>query len=231
MILYVNGVNVSQLDSIKVTPGQARAGLIIDATASRPKEGTRFTQTSWDFGNGRSYTYDGGPRLERQVYAQESDYTVKLRIQNNVGGFSEKTILIQVRDPIASIVTSVLKGYITDDFRFTTNSVNSRLNLQHDWLVIDNRENKEIARGKGATFTYKFKKVGEYTVKLDSVGADGSRDSDSVLVVIDPRAPLVSFQAGAVSSEQPNVIRLDATQSIDPDTNSADKLQYRWKID
>lgn len=56
--------------------------------------------------------------------------------------------MIQVRDPIASIVTPTLRGSITDDFRFTTNSVNSRLNLQHDWLVIDTRENKEIARGK-----------------------------------------------------------------------------------
>ena len=41
----------------------------------------------------------------------------------------------------------------------------------------------------------------------------------------------MNFQLSKFSSEQPNVLRMNATQSIDPDTNSADQLKYRWKID
>ena len=49
--LFINGVNVNNLSELKVTPGQARNGLVIDATASTSKDGAQFVSTEWDFGN------------------------------------------------------------------------------------------------------------------------------------------------------------------------------------
>lgn len=54
---YLNGVNITNLNELKVTPGQARNGLVIDATASTSKDGAKFVSTDWDFGNGRSASY------------------------------------------------------------------------------------------------------------------------------------------------------------------------------
>ena len=54
---YLNGINVTNLNELKVTPGQARNGLVIDATASTSKDGAKFVSTEWDFGNGRSTSY------------------------------------------------------------------------------------------------------------------------------------------------------------------------------
>lgn len=73
--------------------------------------------------------------------------------------------------------------------------------------------------------------MGEYTIKLNATTVDNKDDTDFVVVTIDPRPPVVNFQLSKFSSEQPNVLRMNATQSIDPDTNSADQLKYRWKID
>lgn len=68
-------------------------------------------------------------------------------------------------------------------------------------------------------------------MKLNANTADGKVDTDFVVINIEARPPVVNFQLSKLSAEQPNVLRVNATQSIDPDTNSADQLKYRWKID
>ena len=88
---------------------------------------------------------------------------VKLTIivKNNSNEVTRKTITLKVRDPIASIVASKTSGSLQDDFRFTTTTANSRLNLVYDWIISD-RDGRDIARVKGGTLNYRFKKVGDY---------------------------------------------------------------------
>ena len=47
--IYLNGANVTRVETFKVTPAMARAGIIFDATASTPSGGTQFQRTFWDF--------------------------------------------------------------------------------------------------------------------------------------------------------------------------------------
>jgi hypothetical protein len=47
--MYINGVSVTSLDRLKITPAIGRAGVLIDASASLPANGSQFTKTSWDF--------------------------------------------------------------------------------------------------------------------------------------------------------------------------------------
>ena len=59
MIINVNGDRVEDNRVLKFTPDDASYGLLFDATSSTPTSGTRFTTTSWDFGNGVTRTYRG----------------------------------------------------------------------------------------------------------------------------------------------------------------------------
>lgn len=83
LYLTINGSNVTNLSSYKVSPAVARAGLLIDATASRPATGTQFVSTLWKFGNTNESAYDGGPRLERQIYANQGTYSLRLEMRTN----------------------------------------------------------------------------------------------------------------------------------------------------
>jgi hypothetical protein len=47
--MYINGVKVSSLDRLKITPAIGRAGVLIDASSSVPANGSQLTKTSWDF--------------------------------------------------------------------------------------------------------------------------------------------------------------------------------------
>ena len=47
--LLVNGVNVSNLDTIKINPNIGKIGVLIDATASRAVSNGTITKTKWDF--------------------------------------------------------------------------------------------------------------------------------------------------------------------------------------
>lgn len=69
--MNINGVSVSNLERLKITPVIGRAGVLIDASASVAAAGSQFVKTSWDFGNGITKNYDGSPKVERQIFANE----------------------------------------------------------------------------------------------------------------------------------------------------------------
>lgn len=71
VILLINGVNVSNLQTLKIAPAVAAQGLLLDASASRAIGNGVITETSWNFGNNNTSTYKGAPVVERQVFATQ----------------------------------------------------------------------------------------------------------------------------------------------------------------
>jgi hypothetical protein len=69
VILLVNGVNVSNMKSLKISPNIGKMGLILDASASRSIGNGTISETKWDFGNGNESVNSGTPIIERQIYA------------------------------------------------------------------------------------------------------------------------------------------------------------------
>lgn len=67
--LLINGINVTNLNEMKISPTVAAQGLIFDATASRAIGNGRILETKWDFGNGNTRQYKSAPSVERQVFA------------------------------------------------------------------------------------------------------------------------------------------------------------------
>lgn len=49
IVLLVNGVNVSNLDTLKINPTLGKIGIIFDATASRAVSNGTIQKTKWDF--------------------------------------------------------------------------------------------------------------------------------------------------------------------------------------
>lgn len=235
VVLMINGVNISTLSQFKISPTIGRIGVIFDATASRAISNGTIKKTKWDFGNGNTYEYNGSPRIERQIFANEWVYPVKIQIETNEGTVFQKEIQLIVVDPAAVISTEKTLWYIGEDFQMKSVSYFwSTANTQYNWTVqsATNTETKPIYTQAGQAFSYKFPKVGEYIVTLITRSPNGSEDRDSKMITIESHEPTVNLAEPApISPEKPNTILFDASRSFDPDTASAKDLTYRWMID
>lgn len=234
--LLVNGLNVSTLSKIKINPTLGKIGIILDATASRAVSNGTIKSTKWDFWNGNTIEYNGSPVIERQIYANQWTYPVKIEIETNEGKKFEKSIQLVVVDPAAVISTEKTVGYVGEDFqmRALTYFTNTK-NVEYNWTVqttdgnsINNITNTQV----GQSFSYKFPKVWDYIVTLITKNPNGSEDRDSKIITIESHEPVVNFDTPKpISPEKPNTIIFDASRSFDPDTGNAKDLTYRWSID
>jgi PKD repeat protein len=231
MFVYLNGTNVTRTSQFKVTPLQARAGIIIDATATIPYGTTRFTSTKWDFGNGITSQYDTAPKIERANYFMNGQYPIKLELINNIGEKINYTLNLLVVDPIASIKTDKFIGFANEEFKFAAASAYAGYAIAYEWAIRDQDSDKIVFTANAQNISYKFPRTGKYEVRLKSKQANGKEDTDLALITVEPREPVVDFSLTRPSSETPNRIYLDATKSYDPDTNEGSKLNYTWLLD
>jgi PKD repeat protein len=105
-------------------------------------------------------------------------------------------------------------------------------NVEYSWQIQDENGNKVVKVGQGANFKYKFETVGSYIVSLTSKSPNGNVDTDSKVITIESREPIVTIDSPRpIKNEKPNTIVFDASKSYDPDTNSRRNLTYTWKID
>lgn len=233
--LLVNGVNASTLSKLKINPTIWKIGVILDATASRAVSNGTIKKTKWDFGNGNTIEYNGGPIIERQIYANPGNYTVTLEITTNEWSSFKKDIQLIVVDPAAVISTEKSVGYVGEDFQMKAVTYFSNTkNVNYTWAVqsADSNGMKPIYTQEWQAFNYKFPQVGDYIVTLISKNPNGSEDRDSKTITIESHEPIVNLDVPkAISSEKPNTILFDASRSLDADTNNTKELTYKWSID
>lgn len=234
VVLLVNGVNVTNLSTLKVNPNIGKIGIIFDATASRAVSNGTIVKTKWDFWNGNSSEFDGAPTVERQLFVNEGVYKVSLEMTTNQWQSFKKDLQLVVRDPSAIITLDKDSGFIGEDFRmsaltyFTNNP-----NILYSWKVLgDESGGKPLITKEGMNFSYKFPKVGNYIVTLTSRSPNGQEDQDSKTITIESHDPIVNLETPKpVSREKPNTFIFDASRSFDPDTNTSKDLTYSWMID
>jgi PKD repeat protein len=233
VILLVNGVNVTNLPRLKMNPSIAKMGVLFDATASRALSNGSIVSTTWDFGNENILTYAGSPLVERQIYTNQWEYTVKLEFKTNDGQSFSKNIQLIVRDPSAVIKIDRDVGNVGDEINMSALSyfANSN-NIDYSWQIQDENNKKVVKSGIGSTFKYKFDAIGTYIVTMTARSPSGKEDADSRTITIESREPVINLDTPlAVNSESPNVITFDASKSYDPDTMSRKWLNYTWKLD
>ncbi len=173
--------------------------------------------------------------IERQLYVNKGTYKVTLEITTNQDQVFKKDIQLVVVDPSAIINSDKDVGYINESFGMSAISYfGNTANVEYTWQVTEEGSNavKPIYTQAGNSLSYKFPKVGKYIVSLTSRSPNGDTDTDSKFITIESHEPVVNLSAPrSIQPERPNVIRFDASQSIDPDTNSAKDLSYTWTID
>lgn len=228
--LYVNGVNLSEADEIKLNPTDASKGVIIDATATTVPAGVSITRTSWNFGNGVTKLYDGAPKIERQPYASQNTYQVSLRLFTNRGETVDKRFSVVVRDPIAAITVDKTQGMVGEEFKFKTRSTYTNNGYTYVWEIRDPETGAVIYQTQGLSATYKFRKSGNFPVRLRTISPDNKEDVDSKTITIDSREPISKFTAKKSSQEMPDTYVFDASSSYDPDT-SGGSLRFEWSVD
>ena len=234
IVLLINGVNVSNIDSLKINPVLWKIGVIFDATASRAVSNGTIQKTKWDFWNGNTLEYDGAPVIERQLFVNQDKYPITLEVTTNQGQSFKKTIQLLVRDPAAVITIDKEVGYIGEDMTMSARSyLANSTSVEYSWQVKGaGWGDAPLASKVGSTFSYKFQKVGQYIVSLQAKSPNGSIDQDSRIITIESHEPLVNLDSPkAISTEKPSTILFDASRSTDPDTSNAKNLSYTWTID
>ena len=229
--LYINGVKTTNLDRLKVTPAIGRAGILIDASSSAAANGSQFTKTAWDFGNGMTKTYDGAPKVERQIFANEGTYTIKLKLLTNENKEVTKDLQLDVVNPIASIVAEKLSGFSNEDMKFQASTFFAVGQLRYEWSITDLAADRVVYNQNTQNINFKFPQSGKYAVKLKTNDAAGREDIDTVIVTIESRNPVAQFTTRVPNQELPNTFILDATTSYDPDSMDSAHLSFDWTID
>lgn len=228
---YVNWINVSDLDKLKITPGIGKAWLILDATASQSAAWTRFSKTYWDFGNGNTTSHDLSPHIEKQYYTNEWSYKLTLQLTTNEWKIITKNLYIEVRNPVASIGASKNSWFVWDDFKFNVNTAFYEGQLNYEWKIIALNNNETLFTSSNENISYKFRRTGKFAVKLKSRSPSWREDMDTIVVNIDSRDPVAAFDITQTNTETPNVYKFDATTSYDPDTFDSANLNFNWLVD
>jgi PKD repeat protein/type IV secretory pathway VirB2 component (pilin) len=233
IILLINGVNVTNLDTLKINPTLGKMGIILDATASRSIGNGSITRTLWDFGNGNSIEYKGKPVVERQIFSNQGNYPIKLEIETNDGKMITKTIQLVVRDPSAVIQAEKDIWNIGDALHFSAVSYfTSANNVEYSWQIQDDNNQKVLKSAAGNTLNHTFDTIGTYIITLNARSPNGTIDSDSRKIVIESREPVVNLENPiSISTEKPNTFVFDASKSYDPDTMSNKWLTFTWRLD
>ncbi len=230
--MFINGVNVSDLSTFKINPAMAKAGLMIDATASRGTNGTVIQKTTWDFGNENQISYAGAPQLERQVFANDGKYTLSLELINNQDQTFKKTLTLLVVDPTSVIQIEKDHGFIGETFRFSALSYFSQgSNIVYRWEILDQSNNSKILSSDGNSTSFVFQKVGRYTVTLHAKNPNGKEDIDSREISIESKDPVPNLEVTNKNGETPNLYVFDASRSFDADTSKSTGLTYTWRVD
>ena len=231
LIIKVNTVTLRNSKEIKFTPEEAWYWLLFDATSSTATSGSEFIETSWDFWNGVTRTYKWDPRVERVVYGGEWEFTVTLKLKTNELKEIEKTFIISIHNPIATIKSSIDEGFLWDKFTFSAQNTINNKDLRYSWEIIDLNKDEIIFRKEGSLFKYTFNKKWKYNVKMKVTEPSWETDIDTKIIYINSRPPSADFITTIPFKNKPNKVFLDATKSFDPDYSDDWKLKYTWIID
>lgn len=230
--MLINGVNISNQNSIKISPTIAKQGILFDASASRAIGNGTIIETTWDFGNGNSRSYKGSPVIEREVFATQGTFSAKLQFKTNDGQTFNKEIQLIIIDPVAKIAVDKPVGFIGEAISFRAeNQLSDTRNVEYIWQIQEENGKKTIKSTSGIGLSHTFNKIGEYIVTLTAKNPNGGIDNDSKIFKVESRAPIAALDTPQpVSTEKPNTFVFDASRSYDPDTNSRKNLSYTWRI-
>jgi len=230
LIIKVNSDTVSDNTLLKFTPDDASYGLLFDATSSTPTSGTRFSSVSWDFWNGVVRSYPWNPKIERIRYGREWEYEVRLTMVTNEWKTVERTFVIAIYDPIATIEVNREDWFIGDNFTFAAKTSWAYRDLTYSWEIVNIDADRVVHQSSGKVLSYSFTDKWKYNVRLKVRRSSWETDQDTRIVYVTSQSPIAEFETKIPQANKPNRVFFDASRSFDPDISDDGNLKYDWFI-
>lgn len=216
-------------DRLKVTLSEAQAGIKFDATKSLGGGGSEIMRMAWDFGDGsmRVEGNDDASRHPSHAYGKEGIYKITLIVTDSRGLIDRKIFNVYVGSPSVRILAPILRGTTETTFNFDgsfSKSDGGQI-ISFEWTIPGI---EGLTGNKDQVFSHRFLKPGRYEVFLTAIDNAGNQDKDSVIVLVESKAPTADFDIFYPDPRSPGLVYLDAGRSFDPDPG--DSLIYKWEI-
>ncbi len=162
---------------------------------------------------------------QEYVFRKAGDYTMKLRVSDSEGAFSEKVLKIKVKEPPVNPVVSMFpeSGTAPLVVEFNASLSTCRVKdckiISYEW---DYNDDTKIVRG-GAFTTHEFKKPGNYDVVLTAITDRGDRVSKTVHVTVTDTPLIACFSSSRTSGIAPVTVSFDPTRC-----SKGEIVKYQW---
>jgi YD repeat-containing protein len=225
--------NVPPEASFTATPNPAptNTSVTFDASGSTDVDGT-VAKYEWDLdGNGTYETSTGTTPTVTRSYSIPGDRSIGLRVTDNKGatGTTTRTVTIQNQLPIASFTSTpnpVLSG-VSVSFNAAASKDPDGTIAKYEW-DLDGNGTYETDTGTTSTASASYPTPGNRTIGLRVTDNSGETATSSRTLVVENRAPTVSFTVTPNPVLSGVSTTFDASASVDPDGTIA---KYEWDLD
>ncbi len=238
IVIYANMRKLTENYIVKFGKSEAKKWIIFDATATTPNWATKIEKYYFIVKDAKwnivySYQWKWQPNTFKVSLPNEWKYYVTLKIVDNLNQSIQKTYEIVVSDPIAIIKMTPERGNTSTVFTFDASlsySITSKLQT-YKWIIIDPDWNI-IEQTESKTFTKKFIKPWNYTVKLTVIDEQWHSNEDVRKLYVDSTPPVPQFTIKSVEwRKYPSEFILNAEGAYDIDVvHWVDSLKYEWNF-
>lgn len=221
---------------LKVTPGEASAGITFDASGTTTGgEANRIQSVRWSFGDNTPELFFEGPSsvelTQTKEYTEEGNYTMVVEITDLQGNVDRKLVNVVVASPIARMrIDPGTNVFVNEQFTLDASpsaSEGGQIN-SYEW----NPSNAEALEVEGPTDfeTYKarYLQPGINNIELVVTDTLTGEDATNISIVVESKAPEAQFKYESTRPNTPSVYSFDGTLSYDPD--GEDDLTYEWIV-
>lgn len=239
LIVFINGKRATPESMIKVWLQDGVAGVLIDASATRPMGARTIVSHQRQIVGTQTQKYSFKQTNEwvpGELYHQfpgQGIYQIILEVTDNENNKIRETYLVSISDPVAIIRAKPEEWTTSTEFLFdgsASYSVSSKIRKYQRQIINPQWNQTELVDAK--QLTQRFLQPGLYTVKLVVTDIGGAISTDTYELNIGSTPPVPSFVITPTTELKfPSRFVLDASATFDADVvNGSDSLTYRWSF-
>ncbi len=231
-VKYIEVVNSPPIADFTYSPAEPRVGESITFTAdgSSDPDGS-IASYAWDFDNDGIFEIQGGDSAKTVVYTFDRGgaYAVTLRVTDNEGASTDKTIQVSVTwsAPVADFSVNPNEPKIGETVTFdgssSTDEDGNGTIVSYEWDF--DGDMRTDARGK--TVNHVFSVVGAAKVTLTVTDNTGLQGQKTVWVNVQSTPPVAAFTFTPATPYTGQGVSFDARSSHDPDGSI---ILYEWEF-
>ena len=227
------GKLITDVSILKVTPPEATTGINFDARDT-DNITNKIKKVRWNFGNDSPEIIgDTTALVQTAKFAAAGNYHVFVELTDSLNNVDRKVVNVVVGSPIARVtVDPGTEGDISQQFTFDLGGSTSEGGQikGFDWTKPDPTVATVIKEDKSkGIFTVKFLNSGLYNMSFTAMDTLEKIDTTPIDINITSKPPIASFKYEIPDLKQPGTVRLDGTESYNPDESELDP-EYAWTV-